>query len=168
MRAFVCRQFKKQDVIWASEIQSVRDFGSESALQQVQTEVARRLGNLRRDAEGTFEYHLLNGIQGLVKDPKDGATVVNYFTEFAITPATEVDFGLAGETAEAGIGQFHLGGQTAKPARARLTDAFQLGADLTAAFRDQSDSDTPFGHGSGFLDIRGCLSYVICIDQGDV
>jgi len=28
MRAFVCRQFKKQDVLWASEIQSVRDFGS--------------------------------------------------------------------------------------------------------------------------------------------
>ncbi len=42
MRAFVCRQFKKQDVLWASEIQSVRDFGSESATQQVQTEVAYR------------------------------------------------------------------------------------------------------------------------------
>ena len=55
VRAFVCRQFKKQDVIWASEIQSVRDFGSESAFQQVQTEVARRLGSLRRDAEGTFD-----------------------------------------------------------------------------------------------------------------
>ena len=27
-------------------------------------------------------------------DPKDGATVVNYFTEFAITPAVEVDFDL--------------------------------------------------------------------------
>ena len=43
MRAFICRQFKKQDVIWASEIQAVRDFGSESATQQVQTEVAHRL-----------------------------------------------------------------------------------------------------------------------------
>jgi len=94
VRAFVCRQFKKQDVIWAAEIQSVRDFGSESALQQVQTEVARRLGNLRRDAEATFEYHLLNGIQGLVKDPKDHATVVNYFTEFGITPSPEIDFDL--------------------------------------------------------------------------
>ena len=39
MRAFVCRQFKKQDVIWASEIQQVRDHGSETATQQVQTEV---------------------------------------------------------------------------------------------------------------------------------
>jgi len=94
MRAFVCRQFKKQDVLWASEIQSVRDFGSESATQQVQTEVAYRLRKLRQDAETTFEYHLLNGIQGLVKDPKDQATVVNYFTEFGISPAAEIDFDL--------------------------------------------------------------------------
>ncbi len=86
VRAFVCRQFKKQDVIWASEIQQVRDFGSESATQQVQAEVARKLGRLRNDAETTFEYHLFNGIQGLVKDPRDGATVVNYFTEFGISP----------------------------------------------------------------------------------
>ena len=30
VRAFVCRQFKKQDVIWASEIQGIRAFGSDS------------------------------------------------------------------------------------------------------------------------------------------
>ncbi|MDX5369078.1 MAG: major capsid protein [Alphaproteobacteria bacterium] len=94
MRAFVCRQFKKQDVLWASEIQSVRDFGSESATQQVQTEVAHRLRRLRQDAEATFEYHFLNGIQGLVKDPKDGATVIDYAAEFGITPAAEIDFDL--------------------------------------------------------------------------
>jgi hypothetical protein len=94
VRAFVCRQFKKQDVIWASEIQGIRAFGTESEASQVQVEVARRLRRLRTDAEATFEYHFLNGIQGLVKDPKDGATVVNYFTEFAITPAPEVDFDL--------------------------------------------------------------------------
>ena len=35
-----------------------------------------RLGPRIR-SEATFEYHLLNGIQGVVKDPKDGATVVN-------------------------------------------------------------------------------------------
>jgi hypothetical protein len=65
VRAFVCRQFKKQDVIWASEIQGIRAFGTESEAQQVQVEVARRLRRLRTDAEATFEYHLLNGIQGV-------------------------------------------------------------------------------------------------------
>ncbi|SHF46712.1 Phage major capsid protein E, partial [Ruegeria intermedia] len=95
VRAFVCRQFKKQDVLWASEIQGIRAFGSESETQQIQAEVARRLRRLRNDAEATFEYHLLNGIQGKVLDPKDGATVIDYFTEFAITPAAEVNFDLA-------------------------------------------------------------------------
>lgn len=79
-------------MIRASEIQHVRDFGTESATQQVQAEVARKLGRLRNDAETTFEYHLFNRIQGLAKDPRDGATVVNYLTEFGIAAATEVDF----------------------------------------------------------------------------
>ena len=102
MRAFVCRQFKKQDVLWASEIQAIRDFGSETATQQVQAEVARKLGRLRNDAEATFEFHLFNGIQGVVKDPRDGATVIDYYTEFGITPATEVDFDLDNATPGSG------------------------------------------------------------------
>jgi len=102
MRAFVVRQFKKQDVLWASEIQGIRDFGSETAVQQVQTEVARKLGRLRNDAEATFEFHLFNGIQGVVKDPRDGATVINYYTEFNITPAAEVDFDLDNATPGSG------------------------------------------------------------------
>ncbi len=102
MRAFVCRQFKKQDVLWASEIQSVRDFGSESATQQVQTEVAHRLRRLRQDAETTFEFHLLNGIQGKVLDPRDNATVIDYFTEFGIGAAAEIDFDLDNATPASG------------------------------------------------------------------
>ncbi len=102
VRAFVCRQFKKQDVLWASEIQGIRAFGTESETQQIQQEVARRLKRLRNDAEATFEYHLLNGIQGKVLDPKDGAVVIDYFTEFAITPATEVNFDLANTSPASG------------------------------------------------------------------
>ena len=103
VRAFVCRQFKKQDVLWASEIQGIRAYGSESETQQIQAEVARRLRRLRTDAEATFEYHLLNGIQGKVLDPKDGATVIDYFTEFAITPAAEVNFDLAATSPGSGV-----------------------------------------------------------------
>jgi hypothetical protein len=102
VRAFVCRQFKKQDVLWASEIQALREFGSESSAQQAQAEVARRMQRLRSDAEFTFEYHLLNAIQGLVKDPRDGATVIDYASEFAITPAAEIDFDLDNATPASG------------------------------------------------------------------
>jgi hypothetical protein len=102
VRAFVCRQFKKQDVLWASEIQGIREFGSESVTQQAQAEVARRMRRLRADAEATFEYHLLNGIQGLVKDPRDGSVVINFANEFGITPTAEIDFDLDNQSPASG------------------------------------------------------------------
>lgn len=60
------------------------------------------MGRLRNDAEATFEFHLFNGIQGVVKAPKDGATVINYYTEFGITPAAEVDFDLDNQSPASG------------------------------------------------------------------
>ena len=90
-------------MLWASEIQGVRDFGSETAVQQLQSEVAVKMRRLRNDAEATFEFHLFNGIQGVVKDPKDGATVINYYTEFGITPAAEVDFDLDNQSPASGV-----------------------------------------------------------------
>ena len=89
VRAFLCRQFKKQDVIWASEIQGIRSFGQESEASQVQVEVARRLRRLRSDAEATFDVPFPERPAGRREGPKDGATVVDYFTEFAITPAAD-------------------------------------------------------------------------------
>jgi hypothetical protein len=103
VRAFVCRQFKKQDVLWASEIQGIREFGSESVTSQAQAEVARRMRRLRSDAEATFEYHLLNAIQGVVKDPRDGSEVINFSNEFGITPAAEIDFDLDNQSPASGV-----------------------------------------------------------------
>ena len=103
VRAFVCRQFKKQDVLWASEIQGIREFGTESVTSQAQAEVARRMRRLRSDAEATFEYHLLNAIQGVVKDPRDGSEVINFSNEFGITPAAEIDFDLDNQSPASGV-----------------------------------------------------------------
>ena len=103
VRAFVCRQFKKQDVLWASEIQGIREFGSESVTSQAQAEVARRMRRLRSDAEATFEYHLLNAIQGVVKDPRDGSEVINFSNEFGITPVAEIDFDLDNQSPASGV-----------------------------------------------------------------
>jgi hypothetical protein len=89
---------KKEDTIWASEIQGIRAFGTESELMQVQAEVATRSQTLRSEAELTFEYHMLNALQGKVLDV-DGSTVVyNWYTEFGITPAAEIDFDLDNAT----------------------------------------------------------------------
>jgi hypothetical protein len=93
-RDFRTRHFKKSDTLWATEVSGIRAFGEESEFQQVQAEVARRSRKLRADAELTFEYHMLNAIQGLVKNPKDGSIVYNWYTEFGISPAAEIDFDL--------------------------------------------------------------------------
>jgi hypothetical protein len=89
----------------------------------VQTEVARKLGRLRNDAEATFEFHLFNGIQGVVKDPKDGATVINACTAFGITPAAEVDFDLDNATPASGA----LRKRAQAPSAARRLATVELG-----------------------------------------
>ena len=83
----------KQDTVRASEIQSIRAFGSETELMQVQTVVARKQSALLRDVGLTHEHHRLGAIQGIVLDA-DGSTIVNLFTEFGVTQATEIDFDL--------------------------------------------------------------------------
>lgn len=94
IRDFRTRHFKKQDTIWASEVAGIRAFGSETELQQVQGEVAYRGQKLRNDAELTFEFHSLNALSGMVYDT-DGSTVVyNWYTEFGISAAAEIDFDL--------------------------------------------------------------------------
>ena len=94
VRDFRTRHLKKEDTIWASEVAGIRAFGSETELMQVQAEVARRALKLRNDAELTFEYHMLNALQGKVLDT-DGTTVVyDWYQEFGITAATEIDFDL--------------------------------------------------------------------------
>ena len=54
-------------------IQGIRACGTDSEIQQIQAEVTRRLRRLRTDAKATFTYHLLNGIQGKLLNPKEGA-----------------------------------------------------------------------------------------------
>lgn len=94
IRDFRTRHLKKQAVIRASEVSGIRAFGSETELMQVQAEIARRAAKLRSEAELTMEYHRLNALQGLVKNPGDGSTVYNWYTEFGIAAADEIDFDL--------------------------------------------------------------------------
>lgn len=102
VRDFRTRHFKKKATIRASEVSGIRQFGTESETQQVMAEVARRGARLRNEAELTFEYHMLNALQGLVKDPGTGTTVYNWYTEFGISPASEIDFDLDNAAAAKG------------------------------------------------------------------
>jgi hypothetical protein len=102
MRYFDVPRLMHDDTVYADEIQSVRAFGEESVLMQVETEVARRLSGptgLLASVEYTKEYLRLAAIQGFVLNPKDGSVMYNWFDEFGVTQATETAFNLSAQTA---------------------------------------------------------------------
>lgn len=102
IRHFNTVRVAKQDRIHAHEIQSIRAFGSETELMQVQAEVLRRYDGptgLRRDLEVTWENMRLGMIQGIVLDA-DGTTINNWFTEWSISQPSEVDFVLGTATTD--------------------------------------------------------------------
>jgi hypothetical protein len=95
-RYFEVPRLRHGDTIYADEIQSVRAFGQETEVMQLQTEVARRLAGptgLQSNMEFTFEHMRLAAIQGLLIDA-DGSTLFDWFAEFGITAATEIAFDL--------------------------------------------------------------------------
>lgn len=96
MRNFNTTRIVKSDHITASELAFVRAFGSESEFMQVQSEIMRRLAGptgIMNDVELTFENMRLGAIQGIVKDA-DGSTLMDWFSAFGISAATEIDFDL--------------------------------------------------------------------------
>lgn len=100
-RYFDVPRLMTADTITADELQSIRAFGTETELMQVQTEVARRLSGptgLLANMEYTWEYHRLGAIQGLLLDA-NGNTIYNWFTEFQISQPSEIVFNLSADTA---------------------------------------------------------------------
>ena len=93
IRSFQTVRLAHDDTIYAHEIQNIRAFGSESELQQVQQDVARRMEYLRQDVELTHENMRLGAVQGIVTDA-DGSTLRNWYTEWGIVQAAEIDFEL--------------------------------------------------------------------------
>lgn len=97
IRDFRTVRIAKHDRVTADEIQNVRAFGSETELMQVVDEVNRRMNGptgLMRDVELTWENMRLGAVQGIVVDADGSSVINNWFDEFGITQATEIDFDL--------------------------------------------------------------------------
>ncbi|MCW8918963.1 MAG: major capsid protein [Gammaproteobacteria bacterium] len=97
IRDFRTVRIAKGDRINASEISGIRAFGSETELMQVQAEVADRFNGpsgLMRDVELTWEFQMLGAIQGIVYDADGSSVIYNWFNEFGVNQAAEIDFDL--------------------------------------------------------------------------
>lgn len=93
LRNFNIPRIAKGDQIFASEIQGIRAFGTESEMETVAQKVAQKQAKLLREVNMTEELHRLGAVQGILPDGA-GGTLYNYFTEFGIAQPTEIDFDL--------------------------------------------------------------------------
>ena len=89
----------KDDPIYASQIQNLRAFGSESELATVQGEWARRTSRLMRDVELTWENMRLGAVQGIVTDA-DGSTIIDWYDFWGVSQPGEIDFELDDATTD--------------------------------------------------------------------
>lgn len=84
----------KRFTLYAHELDGIRATGTETELESVQSEYARRASRLMGDMDLTHENHRLGALQGIVLDA-DGTTVIyDYFSEFAEAQAAAVSFEL--------------------------------------------------------------------------
>lgn len=80
--------------MYATELEGIRAFGSETELAQVQAEYLRRMARVRTDMDLTHEYHRLGALQGLLLDADGTSVIYDYYDEFDVTRAPVVDFEL--------------------------------------------------------------------------
>lgn len=99
IRNFNTRRWAKDFTIYAEQLNGIRQFGTETELMQVQAEATRRLSRLKDDFDLTAEYARLGALQGKWLD-SDGSTLVDWFSEWGVTPNTDVSFVFSSATTD--------------------------------------------------------------------
>lgn len=101
MRSVAVPHFEINDAVMAEEVQGVRAWGSETAVEMVQDKVAARGLIHSQSHEATHEYARIGAIKGIVTYA-DGSTL-NLFTEFGVSQETEVAFDLSAASPANGV-----------------------------------------------------------------
>lgn len=101
VRSFSTVRLAKQSRIMADQLQGIRQFGSTTELQSLQSEVARRQFRMKSDIALTMENLRLGAVQGLVKDA-DGSTIIDWAAALSQSIPAEVNFDLATNSATTG------------------------------------------------------------------
>ena len=132
IRDFRTVRIAKGDTITASEIQSIRAFGSMTELKQVQQEVGERIAQLEIDMNLTEENLWLGAIQGKVLDA-DGTTVLwDWFDEWGVVQAAEVTWDFTND----GLKEFRQNAIDLKRRMLRNAQGFAWGGGITALCGD--------------------------------
>jgi len=98
VRSFVIPHIPHDDAVLPEEVQGVRLFGSENAMEGVVAKLAEKLAVMRSKHAITLEHLRMGALKGIILDA-DGSTLYNLFTEFGISPTT-IEFDLFDDAAE--------------------------------------------------------------------
>lgn len=101
IRVLQVPHFEINDAVYAEEVQNVRAFGEERALETVIAKVASRQRMHVRSFAATEEFARIGAVKGIVTYA-DGSTL-NLFDEFGVTQIPEINFDLANVDPEDGI-----------------------------------------------------------------
>lgn len=94
-RTFAVPFIPLNESVMAEDVQNIREFGDESAQEQVARLVNDKLTDIKQNIDITLEYHRAGALSGKIMEP-DGTTVIyDFFDEFDLTE-TEVEFFGAG------------------------------------------------------------------------
>ncbi|TYO91434.1 major capsid protein [Oceanicella actignis] len=98
VRALHIPQTVHNDKVLPDDIQDIRAFGSDSALESAQGVVARRLQRMRAKHDITLEWRRMGALKGVVANAS-GSTIVDLFSAFNVTPVS-IDFELGTATSD--------------------------------------------------------------------
>lgn len=136
LRPFRTTRLAKGSTIYAETLQGVAALPMDEQVRDIQSEVADRIGQITDDLELTWEHMRLGAVLGVVYDA-DGTTVINnWFTEWGITQAAEVDFALATDTTDVRKKCRDLKRAMQKAAKGVWTPGTRVGALTGDAFFD--------------------------------
>lgn len=99
LRNFRCTHLELEDTVMATEVQDLRQPGTEMMLATLESVVQGRLTEMLPKHDATLEFQRLGALKGLILDA-DGSTVIyNLFNEFGFTQ-TQQDFALGTSTTD--------------------------------------------------------------------
>jgi hypothetical protein len=100
LRSFPVPHFEINGSVMAEQVQGVRAFGSESALETVQGKIAEIMLQHRQTFDATLEYQKIGAVKGLISYA-DGSSL-DLFSTFGVSQEAEVDFDLDNASPTAG------------------------------------------------------------------
>ena len=88
MRNFTALHLPMQDIVKADDVQNIRAFGSETAVETIAGKVNDKMGAMKQNIAATHEHLMIGALKGNIVDSNGSTSLCNLFTEFGLVQGT--------------------------------------------------------------------------------